>query len=238
MVRTEKRTVKIPDGTSMGAFMASPDGVGPYPGIIVCHEAFGVNAHIREVTSRFAAAGYVAMAPDFYHRSVSGFETGYSSSDLERGREQMAKMSDLGLEADLSAIYDVLNHLPQVAEGKIGSIGFCMGGRISFFANALLPIQGAVSFYGSRIAPGYLSFVERMRAPILMFWGGKDKNIPPEQTRTIVEALRASGKTFENMEFSDAEHGFFCDARSTYHRGAAQQAWRLTLEFLKTVFEN
>jgi carboxymethylenebutenolidase len=111
-------------------------------------------------------------------------------------------------------------------------------GRAAFLASTSLPLQCAVSYYGGGIAPnqfyplGLLDRAKDVRAPLLLFWGGRDKHIGPEQMRAVTEALRAEGEDFVNVEFSDADHGFFCDARPSFHPRSAEQAWPLTLTFL------
>jgi len=108
-----------------------------------------------------------------------------------------------------------------------------MGGRASFLANSILPLRAAVSFYGGRIAPDLLDRAPFMQGPILLFWGGLDHHITPDLRRAVTDALDASKKTYVNVEFSDADHGFFCDERASYRPQAARQAWSLMLEFLK-----
>jgi len=97
----------------------------------------------------------------------------------------------------------------------------------------------AVSFYGGGIAPnannpGLLNRVGELRAPVLLFWGGRDKHLGPDQIRAVTEALREAGKNYVNVEISDADHGFFCDARPSYNPVAAAHAWALVVEFLDT----
>ncbi len=118
--------------------------------------------------------------------------------------------------------------------GDVSCVGFCMGGRAAFVAASLLPLRAAVSFYGAGIAPGLLERAPQVRAPLLFFWGGRDAHIPPEHVSETARALRAAGKSFVSVEFSRADHGFFCDARPSYDAGAARQAWAHTIEFLKT----
>lgn len=108
-----------------------------------------------------------------------------------------------------------------------------MGGRASYLANATLPLAAAVSYYGGRIAPDLLPLAKNMHAPILLFWGGKDKHILPEQYRAVSDALREAGKAYTEVVFSEGDHGFSCDERASYNPKAAKEAWALTLEFLK-----
>jgi carboxymethylenebutenolidase len=147
-------------------------------------------------------------------------------------------MKEEALEADARAAYDWLRE-NVVNDAPISAIGYCMGGRAAFSAGLNLPLAGAVSYYGGGIAPnprspGLLERAAELQCPMLLFWGGKDKHITPEQRRAVNDTLTAEGKDFVQVEFSYADHGFFCDARPSYHPIAAALAWPLTLAFLKT----
>jgi carboxymethylenebutenolidase len=120
-----------------------------------------------------------------------------------------------------------------VIPDKIGAIGFCLGGRAAFIANATLPLGAAISFYGGGIAPDLLPLAGRQYGPLLMFWGGLDQHIPPAKSRAVADALTQAGKNHVHVEFSDADHGFFCDERRQYQPNAAKEAWGLCLAFLK-----
>ena len=240
MAQTETVNLSVSDGTSMGAFIARPEGDAKCPGILVFQEAFGVNAHIRDICTRLAGEGFVALAPEFYHRTAPGFEGSYD--DFNSIMPHMKAITPAGVEADIRTAHKALASEPRLDRGRIVSIGFCMGGRMSFLADALLPLRASVSFYGGGIAPnpmgpGLLDRAKDLHAPILMFWGGLDKHITPEQHRAVVDALSAAKKTYVNVEFSDADHGFHCDARASYNPIAAKQAWGLTLVFLRTYLE-
>ena len=223
--------LKIADGTAMAAYVARPQGASENPGIIVFQEAFGVNPYIRDIADRFAKEGFTAVAPELFHRTGPGFEGSYT--DFEGTRSHVSSLNNENLEADIQATYDWLNHDASTVPGKIVSIGFCMGGRVSFFADSILPLKGAVSFYGGGIAQGLLDRAKNLHGPILMFWGGVDNHILPEHTRAVEDALRTAGKDFGSVTFSYAGHGFFCDQRAAYNERASKQAWPMTLEFLK-----
>jgi carboxymethylenebutenolidase len=109
-----------------------------------------------------------------------------------------------------------------------------MGGKISFLSNSVLPLRAAISFYGGGIAQTLLDRAAKQAAPILLMWGGLDKHITAEHRRAVTEALAVQKKNFVNVEFSQADHGFFCDERPSYNPAAARQAWALVLEFLKS----
>jgi carboxymethylenebutenolidase len=235
-IRSEYVELNVSDGTSMRAWTARPVGTGAHPGLLVFQEAFGVNAHIRDVTERFAREGYVAVAPELFHRTAPGFQGRYD--DFPSVVPHMRAMTNESMEADQRAAHEWLR--ANVAkDARVGAVGFCMGGRASFLAGLTLPLACAISFYGGGIAPGpngpgLLERVAEMKCPMLLFWGGQDKHIQPEQILAVTDALRAAGKNFVNVEISDADHGFFCDARASYSPTAAALAWPLTLAFLKT----
>ena len=227
---TQKVTLEVSDGTSMGAYTARPAEEGKFPGMLVFQEAFGVNAHIRDVTERIAREGYVAIAPELYHRTAPGFEAGYT--DIASVMPHMQAMKEESAVQDIRAAHDWLKSNARVAPGVVASIGFCMGGRMSFLACSTLPLRASISFYGGGIAPAYLPRAVTLSAPVLFFWGGLDKHIPSEQIRSLMDELKRIGKPHVNVEISDADHGFFCDARSSYNPVAAALAWTLSLKFL------
>ena len=234
-IRTEFVTLSVADGTSMRAYVARPGGQAPHRGLLVFQEAFGVNAHIRDVTERFAREGYLSIAPELFHRTGPGFEGRYD--DFPSTMTHLKPLRDPSLEADQRAAFDWLRANGGEANFPVAAVGYCMGGRVAFLAALTLAVECAVSYYGGGIAPnpvnpGLLGRVQELRAPILLFWGGQDQHITADQSRAVVDALRTAGKTFVNVEFSDAGHGFFCDARASYHPRAARQAWPLTLAFL------
>jgi len=138
------------------------------------------------------------------------------------------------MSADLRAAHHWLVTEGEVAADRVAAVGFCMGGRAAFLANLVLQLGASVSFYGGGIARwGLLERVSELHARQLFFWGGLDQDIPVEQHRAIDDALKAAGKAFVTVEFSDALHGFHCDQRSAYKPDAAAEAWALTLGFLE-----
>ena len=231
-VRTEKITLQVADGTSMNAYVATPADGGPLPGLLVFQEAFGVNPHIRDVTERLAKQGYIAIAPEMFHRTGPGFECEYTN--FPACKPHIEALTPEGMIADATSAYDWLQKNPRVLPNSTSSIGWCMGGRVSFLANSALPLKAAISFYGGGIAPTLLPRSFQLHAPMLFFWGGLDKHITVDQIRSVVDVMREAKKTYVNVEFSDADHGFFCDARGSYKETAAKQAWKLALSFLST----
>ena len=229
-LRTEKVTLQVGDGTSMDAYVATPAEDGKLPGLLVFQEAFGVNAHIRDVTERFARQGYVAIAPELFHRTAPGFDGSYN--DFPGVMAHLQALTPDGLIADARAAFDWLQKNPRVLPNSTACVGYCMGGRTSFLASTALPLKAAISYYGGGIAPALLPRVPQVQAPILFFWGGLDTHIPKEQIRSITDAMTEAKKTYVNVEFSDANHGFFRDVHSSYTESAAKQSWDLSLRFL------
>jgi len=224
---SERLALDVADGSTMHAYVARK-GTGAAPGILVFQEAFGVNAHIRRVADRFAELGFLAIAPELFHRSAPGFEGSYT--DFDAVRAHMGKLTPDGLNADVDAAYAWLRG--QGIEGKrIATVGYCMGGRVAYMANARVELGAAVSYYGGGIAPDLLPLASKQGAPILMFWGGLDAHILPEHYRAVADALTAAGATHEQVVFGQADHGFNCDARASYNEIASRQSWALVKEF-------
>ena len=120
-----------------------------------------------------------------------------------------------GLIAHARAAFDWLQKNPRVLPNAIATLGFCMGGRASFVANSAIPFKAAISFYGGGIVPALLPRAAQQHGPVLFFWGGLDPLIPQDQARAGLDSMKAAKKPFMSVEFSDAGHGFFCDARDT-----------------------
>jgi carboxymethylenebutenolidase len=228
----DKLSLKVSDGTKMDCFVARLRDDQPRPGLIVLQEAFGVNEHIRDVTERFGREGYVAIAPELFHRTAPGIEIPYT--DFQQVAPHIKAITREGLDADLQSAFDWLKSQPFVKSNEISAIGYCLGGRAAFAANTLLPLKCAVTYYGRGIPESSLDRVASLSGPHLFCWGGKDKHITPEERATVINGLQQAGKSYVNVDFGDADHGFFCDVRASYNPAAARQSWALTLEFLRS----
>jgi carboxymethylenebutenolidase len=231
MLLSDYITLAVKDAPEMCAYVAQPTGVSPYAVVIVLQEAFGVNDHIRDVADRIAKEGYVAIAPELFHRTApAGFEISYN--DFASTRPHFQAITVEGLENDLDATYKWLQEQDNVQKESIASIGFCLGGRVSFIANTFLPLKAGVSFYGGGIQT-LLDRVSHLQSPHLFFWGGKDQHIKSEDVAATNNALTAAAKEYINVQISSADHGFFCNERASYNSKAAIEAWELTKAFLK-----
>ncbi len=220
----------------MNAFVARPES-GRAPALMVFQEAFGVNEHIKDICKRFAEQGYIAVAPELFHRTApAGFTAGYNDFSLV-GSHLSAVTTDAASN-DVSVVHEWLHGDRQVDKLRIGAIGFCMGGRVAYIANATLPLQAAISFYGGGIAQNLLGMASKEHGPMLFFWGGQDKHILPEHRNSVADAMTKAGKSFINVEISDADHAFFNDQRPSYNANASRQAWALTVSFLATYLKS
>ena len=225
--------LNVDDGTEMEAYISIPaDATGrTSPGLIVLQEAFGVNHHIRDVADRFANQGFVVIAPELFHRTAPPyFEGSYSNFQDVMPHYQALTTEDTT--ADLKAAYHWLRHNDLVNPANIFSIGYCLGGRVSFLANATLPLAAGVSYYGGGIKP-LAEKAADVSGRHLFFWGGLDTHIGQDQIDAVTGALDAAGKEYTNVKISYANHAFACDERPSYNEKATKEAWALTLAFLQ-----
>lgn len=215
----------------MQAYVAIPEGNGPFPAVIVFQEAFGVNAHVMDVTDRIAKEGYVAIAPELFHRTAhAGFVASYT--DFPSVMPHFQAMTTENIINDAAACFDWLAGRADVIKDKIGCIGFCLGGRAAFIANSALPLAASVSYYGGSTHL-VADLAATLHGPQLMFWGGKDGHITTEHVQTVTDALKNADKDYINVVFSQAPHAFFCNDRPAYHKQAASESWGMVKAFFK-----
>lgn len=227
---TEWREVGTTDGP-MKVYLARPAVV--HGAVVVLQEAFGVNEHIQDVARRIAAAGYLALAPDLFHRHENGLV------DYADRETAMSRIAALGVEEIRTDVGAALAGLEAEGglDGRTGVIGFCFGGRAAFTAATLFPeLAGTVVFYGPGIAEGphaVLDRVDEIAGKMLMLVGDADPTIPAGHLRAIEEACGNAAADLRIETFAGAGHAFHCDARpQAYHAEAARGAWQETLEFL------
>ena len=217
----------------MEAYVARPKAGGPYPGIVVIQEAFGVNAHIKKVTERIAAEGYVAIAQDIFHREA---ERIIPYSDMPKAIATLQRVVDSKAMEDVGAAIAHLKSQSNVKSGALGVIGFCMGGRLTYLtaAHHNNDIKCAVPFYGGGIPlgnPSPLSRTGEIKCPMYLFFGAKDQLIPMDHVNQIKAELVAKNVKFQMEVYPEAGHGFFCDDRASYHEASAKDAWEKTKAF-------
>ena len=208
-----------PEGAGpIAAWRDDPAGA-PRGGIVVIQEIFGVNAHIREVTERFAAEGFLAIAPAIFDHVEKGFDAGYDPDSRARG---MAVVAEVDLE---QVLRDAAAAIAVAGEGgKVGIAGYCFGGSVAWAAAARLSgLSAAVGYYGGRI----LSMRDlQPKAPVMLHFGEKDQHIPITEVRAF-----AAARPDVPVHVYPADHGFNCDCRPSYDGPSATLASRRTLEF-------
>jgi carboxymethylenebutenolidase len=222
-------------GATMDAYVATPPA-GQGPGLLLLQEIFGVNAHIRGVAEQYALAGFTVIAPDLFWRQGKRIELGYAGDDRERAMTLMKTITRDDVVADMNASLAVLRSHPAFA-GKVGAIGYCMGGRLAFTAAALCGVDAAVAYYGGGIA-GQLDLASKIRCPVQFHHAEQDTGITPDAVASIRVAMAASPAAAQ-AEFHDypgAQHGFNCWARATYHPPSAALALGRSLSFLSTLY--
>ena len=222
-------------GGTMGLYEAKPDGE-PRGAVIVIQEAFGVNDHIEDLCRRFAAEGYVAVAPHIYHRSGDPI---IAYEDMQSVIPHIMALNPDDLIADLDA---TIKHLEAAgfAPKQTAVVGFCAGGSIVVLAAERTAFGAAVTFYGGGVAQGrfgmspLLDLAPSLKTPWLGMFGDLDASIPTEEVEWLREAAAESSVPTQVIRYPEANHGFHCDARDSYHEPSATQAWKETLAWLDT----
>ena len=210
--------LKASDGFELSAWRAEPQGK-PKAGIVVVQEIFGVNHHVRSVADRFGAAGYLAIAPGVFDRVEKNVELGYDQPGMTRGMEIAGKLVRENALKDVTAAVEAAK-----SAGKVGIVGFCMGGTFAWTASAMIPdVAAAVGYYGGGIV-GLKDL--KPRAPTMLHFGEKDDHIPVAGVREV-EALHPADQVY----LYPAGHGFHCDERGSYDAPSAALAWGRTLDF-------
>ncbi len=231
--------IEAADGR-MPAQLCDPVAAGPYPGVVVVMEAFGLNDHIKDVARRLAVEGFVTLAPDLYYREA---ERIVAYDVLPAAIRLMTGLRDDGVLADMQAAIACLTTNAAVRGSRVGITGFCMGGRISFLtACRSASVAAAVPVYGGGIVSGERSehrpvppieLASQLRCPVLAYFGAADPFIPMADVERIRDTLAALGPQHEVVVYDGAAHGFFCDERESYRADAAADAWARTMRFLR-----
>jgi carboxymethylenebutenolidase len=232
-IQTERVRIPVAAGGPMGGYLARPADGAPRPAVLVFMEIFGVNPHIREVTERVAREGYVALAPDYFHRSGPGAEYGYDDAGFAAGMKLLNALRSDEMVADAKSAIAWLRGRKDVRGDRIGAMGFCIGGHMTYLTACETDVRAAASFYGGGIAapqgpggqPATIGRTAKIGGRIICLFGGKDAFIPIDQVDAIRDALARARTRHEVVVYPDADHGFFCDQRASYQEKAAKDAW-------------
>jgi len=217
--------LKSADGFVFPAYVAEPAGK-PKAAVVVLQEIFGVNSHIRSVADGYAAAGYLAVAPATFHRAQTGVDLGYTEADMKAGTELKAAAEALPAPGVLQDIQAAINHAAQTTGGKVGIVGFCWGGLLTWrSACTLSGLSAAAPYYGGGMTVGDEP-ARQPACPVMVHFGNQDHWIPMD----TVEAFQKAQPGVQVFVY-DANHGFNCDQRGSYNEAAAKLAKQRTLDF-------
>lgn len=222
--------ISTPDG-QMPAFLCTPVERGHKPAVILLMEAFGLTLHIRNVAARIAKEGYVVLAPDLYYRELPFNKFGYD--EVEQGMAMMYRLDfSKSVEEDVRAAVAYVKSQPDVYPSRVGVTGFCLGGGLSFLTACRLSdeIAAVAPFYGM-VLDEWIEAVTNITVPVYLFFGGADPFIPLERIKQIESRFEELGKEYTLKVYSNADHGFFCDERSSYNPLAAEDSWREFTQF-------
>jgi carboxymethylenebutenolidase len=213
------------DGFSFPAYVAQPAGK-PRGGVVVLQEIFGVNSHIRQVADGYAADGYFAVAPATFHRVKPGVELGYTGDDVTAGAALKAEVEALAAPGVLQDIQAAIRHAAQA--GKVGIVGYCWGGLLTWRAACMLDgLSAAAPYYGGGITTP--AEIERKpKVPVMAHFGDQDTHIPMDTVRTFEKAHPEV-----EVHVYAAHHGFNCDQRGSWNAGAAATARERTLDHFR-----
>ncbi len=210
-------TLTTKDGHSLGAYKAEPSGT-PKGGVVLIQEIFGINGHIRNMCDRYAAEGYVVIAPALFDRVEPGLELGYVGDEFAKGRETRGKLETDGIIADVQAAIDAAS-----AAGKVGVVGYCFGGAVTWMAaTGCDGVAAASCHYGGGI---HASRDATPKCAVQFHFGDKDGGIPLSQVHEIKEAH----PDIPCYVYDDAGHGFCCDERDSFNKRACGRAQERTL---------
>ena len=215
-------------GLSFDAYV-SRQGANPKPGLIICSEAFGVNSHMRSVADRFASHGYLVVAPDLLWRIEPRLQITYNEAGLRRASE-IAEIFDKDSGAE-----DVQRTLEQLCKrgdcnGKVGVLGFCIGGAVAYLTAARSNIDSCIAYYGKGIEQ-YLDEADAISCPTVLHYAGADRFIPPSVIADVRRAVASKGN-IEIFEYPGVDHGFNSEDRRAYNPDVAKLAMERTLNAL------
>jgi carboxymethylenebutenolidase len=216
------------DGKSFQGYLALPP-TGTGPGIVLIQEIFGVNGHIKAVADQYALDGYVVFAPDLFWRQQAGVNLGYTEADFNTALGFMQN-TDFGLAVeDIKSTVATLRAMPECT-GHVASLGFCMGGLLSYLSAANAGVDAAVCYYPGSIE-NHLDQASKVTCPILIHFAEKDHYIAPAAVKAVQETF-AQAKNVVIRVYPDVDHGFNCWERDAYQQKTSALAHGISLSFL------
>jgi len=216
------------DGTHIPAYVAQPETPAK-AAVVVIQEIFGVNAHIREVADAYAKEGYLAIAPAMFHRAQANVELGYTDADMGAGMALKTAVESLPAPGAMQDIQAAIDHVHKACGGKVGIVGYCWGGLLTWRAACMLQgLSAAAPYYGGGVTTA-AETARQARVPVMAHFAEEDKWIPMDS----VEAFKAAHPQVQVFTYA-AHHGFNCNHRGAWQAEAAALAKQRTLDFFKT----
>ncbi len=235
-------TIRSGSSDDIDAYQATPSGDGPFPGVVVIQHIFGVDEWIMEICRKLAHHGYMALAPNLYAR-IGSLGSG-PVEDLAARLRALGGLDDEVVLQDLQGAADTLREGPE-SNGKVGTIGFCLGGRLAYLAACRLPtLNAVVDCWGGGVAPDPnqpgnppgvppVDFTERLEVPLLGIFGNDDNRPDPAEVDRIEARLTSAAKTYEFHRYDGAGHGFFNWANVAYRQQQAADGWSKVWDFFE-----
>ena len=210
------------NGSTVPGYLCRPSGDGASPGVIVLQEWWGLEPHIKDIAERYARAGFVAMAPDLYHGNVTAEPD--EARKLAMGMDRERAVKEIASSVRYLKAQSYVN-------GKVGTVGYCMGGGLSIAAACnVQEVDAAIIYYGGSPSAEDLA---KVTVPVLGLYGGADGGVPVSTATALSEALEKNGTPYDVHIYGGAPHAFFNDTRESYREEAANDSWERTLTFFQ-----
>lgn len=226
----------------MKAYVAQPQGGGPFPAVIVLHEIFGITPELQHIADMLAGEGYIAIVPALFHRTDPDFLSPYDADGMARGRAAVNQLSHDDVRSDIRAAIDWVRGQPD-ASGDVAIWGFCWGGSVAYMTATFDDIRAAISFYGAQIVkspydgrPPMLDYTPQIQAPLFLVFGGMDPSISGNDIQKIQDTLIENEKAFSLTMYREESHAFFRFAGTPQAAPHAGEAWQRVLAFLQNAF--
>ena len=233
-ITTDRIDLLTPDGGHIRTFLAAPQAIGKYPGILFYSDIFQLTGPMLRSCARLAGYGFVVAAPEIYRRIESpGLVIPFDDAGRTRGLQDAGNTPVADFDADCRSVLDYLHRHPAVAAGQIGAAGFCIGGHLAFRSSLQPDVRATVCFYGTGIHNGVLGKdpdagsmqqAAKISGELLLVWGAQDPHMPEEGRQRIESALKEAGANFSQRLYQ-TEHAFMRDEGSRYDSEATDEAF-------------
>ncbi len=219
------------DGGKFQAYLAKPEQ-NSGPGLILLQEIFGINAYLRDMADNFAEEGYVVLVPDLFWRMKPGIVLSYSDEDFQQAFEYYQRFDvDQGIE-DVAATVAAIRDIPE-CKGKVGAMGYCLGGKLAYLTAARTDVDCAVSYYGVAIEDS-LDEADSITCPMVMHFADEDGFVPPEAVGKIRDTF-SDRHDIEIYNYPGVNHAFATPGRESFHKPSTMMAYTRSLTLLRSV---